>query len=335
MGSLIDRLARRAAARDAVSRRELGHSVGRGLLDHGDRAEALARSLAVGGRVSRRGMLAFTGATVAGAALLDPQRARAIQLCPDGHTCPDNTICCGPPGTEPCCFTNLVCCKGQCCCPPGKDCCIGTFQGNFVCQCCDPGVSCDPIKGCGNGAPSPKPILGRAVNVAVVSGQVLVKLPGQRFVPVSSARQIPVGSFLDTTRGTVRLTSAANSRGAVQSGDFSGGVFQVAQSRSGGGLTDLNLSGGSFGGCAVGAGRRAVATRSSRVVRRLRGNARGRFRTRGRYSAATVRGTNWSVEDRCDGTLTRVVHGVVAVRDFRKRRNVTVRAGKSYLARAG
>jgi hypothetical protein len=177
------------------------------------------------------------------------------------------------------------------------------------------------------------PVLGRAVNVAVVSGQVLIKLRG-RFVPLSAAQQIPVGSLLDTTRGTVRLTSAANTRGATQFGDFTGGAFQVGQSRGGGGLTDLNLSGGSFRGCAGGAGRRAVATRSGRVVRRLRGKARGRFRTRGRYSAATVRGTAWSVEDRCDGTLTRVSSGVVVVNDLRKHRNVIVRAGKSYLARA-
>jgi hypothetical protein len=71
------------------------------------------------------------------------------------------------------------------------------------------------------------------------------------------------------------------------------------------------------------------------VVRRLRGSANGRFRTRGRYSAATVRGTIWDTADRCDGTLTRVQRGVVDVRDFRARRNVTVRAGRSYLARAG
>ncbi len=184
------------------------------------------------------------------------------------------------------------------------------------------------------GPPGQRPVLGRAVNTAPVSGRVLVKLPGQGFVPLSAAQQIPVGSLVDTSGGTVRLTSAVNARGKVQSGDFSGGVFQVAQSRRGGGLTDLNLSGGSFGGCASGAGRRAEAARLSRVVRRLRGKARGRFRTRGRYSAATVRGTNWSVEDRCDGTLTRVKTGVVDVRDFRARRNVSVRAGKRYLARA-
>jgi hypothetical protein len=40
------------------------------------------------------------------------------------------------------------------------------------------------------------------------------------------------------------------------------------------------------------------------------------------------------VTDRCDGTLTTVQRGRVAVRDFRRRKTVVVRAGKRYLARA-
>jgi ferric-dicitrate binding protein FerR (iron transport regulator) len=50
-------------------------------------------------------------------------------------------------------------------------------------------------------------------------------------------------------------------------------------------------------------------------------------------AAATVRGTKWRVQDRCDGTLTTVTRGVVAVRDFRLRRTILVTAGQSYLAR--
>jgi DNA-binding beta-propeller fold protein YncE len=193
------------------------------------------------------------------------------------------------------------------------------------------------------------PVLGSKVNVAVVSGKVFVSVPGRgafaslsvpgvkgrTFVPLTAARQIPVGSLVDARRGTVRLTSAVNASGARQSGNFTSGVFQVLQSRRLHGLTDLNLAGGSSRGCARGAGRNAGAARlSRRVIRRLRGNARGRYRTRGRYSAGTLRGTIWDTIDRCDGTLTVVRRGVVVVRDFRKRRNITVRAGKSYLARA-
>jgi ferric-dicitrate binding protein FerR (iron transport regulator) len=71
------------------------------------------------------------------------------------------------------------------------------------------------------------------------------------------------------------------------------------------------------------------------VLRRLFGNAHGRFRTRGRSSTATVRGTEWSVIDRCDGTLTTVKRGTVIVRDTVKHRTVKLRSGQSYLARRG
>ena len=67
--------------------------------------------------------------------------------------------------------------------------------------------------------------------------------------------------------------------------------------------------------------------------RRLWGDGKGRFRTKGEFSSATVRGTRWLVEDRCDGTLTRVTKGKVAVRDFVRKRTVIVRAGKQYLAK--
>jgi hypothetical protein len=71
-----------------------------------------------------------------------------------------------------------------------------------------------------------------------------------------------------------------------------------------------------------------------KTVRRLWAQGKGRFRTRGRYSAAAVRGTNWLTADRCDGTLTQVKQGKVAVTDLVKHKTVLVPAGKSYLARA-
>jgi ferric-dicitrate binding protein FerR (iron transport regulator) len=51
-------------------------------------------------------------------------------------------------------------------------------------------------------------------------------------------------------------------------------------------------------------------------------------------SSATVRGTIWLTQDPCDGTLTTVKRGRVNVRDFKRRRTVSVKAGHSYLARA-
>ena len=93
------------------------------------------------------------------------------------------------------------------------------------------------------------------------------------------------------------------------------------------------MKGSSFAGCGKSA-RGSVRASASRTIRRLRSNSRGRFRTRGRHSAATVRGTKWTVADRCDGTLTTVQRGKVTVRDFRRKKNIVVKAGKSYLARA-
>lgn len=198
------------------------------------------------------------------------------------------------------------------------------------------------------------PTQGVDVNVEQVSGTVLVGLrgtaaraarnePGARtsqkgvtFVPLSEARQVPVGSFLDTRRGTVRLQSARDRRGTRQTGTFLNSLFQVRQSRKRRlkGRTDLVLKGGNFSRCRTVRRGKPTAALSRRTIRRLRANARGRFRTGGRNSSATVRGTIWDIADRCDGTLTRVRRGSVVVRDFRRKRNIVVRAGKSYLARA-
>lgn len=200
----------------------------------------------------------------------------------------------------------------------------------------------------------PPPVLGRIVNVAPVKGKVFVRAKvagpkGRRFVALKEARQVPTGSLLDTRKGTVRIVSARDRASKrVQAGNFLDGVFQVLQSRKAKfkGLTELRLKGASFKRCRTGKSRgkgkgksrrgtSRVRSSRARTIRRLSGSAQGRFRTRGRHSAATVRGTKWTVSDRCDGTLTKVRRGRVAVFDFRRKQTIVVRAGKSYLARAG
>ena len=84
-------------------------------------------------------------------------------------------------------------------------------------------------------------------------------------------------------------------------------------------------------GRAVGHGRQEEGPKS--VLGKLWGNGKGKFRTNGKYSSATVRGTIWLTTDRCDGTLTTVRRGTVRVRDLRRHKTVTVKAGHSYLAR--
>jgi hypothetical protein len=203
----------------------------------------------------------------------------------------------------------------------------------------------------------PAPVLGKTVNVEPVSGIVLVKLPsnakasvagpldsaveslskGIGFIPLTEARQIPVGSTLETTRGVVKLTTATAASGKFQSGDFGAGIFKLLQSRKQRGLTDLNIinSRSPRQVCASLGKRASIASKhlSSQTLGRLNANAHGKFTTRGQYSAATVRGTVWSVSNQCDGTLTRVTRGVVSVRDFRRRKTITLFTGQHYLAR--
>ena len=167
---------------------------------------------------------------------------------------------------------------------------------------------------------------GRTVNVAVVSGTVRVRLRGtNRFVDLRRLRQIPTGSELDTVRGRVRLTSAA-ARG-TQSGVFFNGRFVVTQVRRGTRLTSLRLSG------PLRCPPRAAAGTAPPPRRRLWGNAKGSFRTRGRFATAAVRGTTWLTEDTCAGTLVRVRQGRVEVFDVVRARRIQLRAGQSYLAR--
>ena len=146
------------------------------------------------------------------------------------------------------------------------------------------------------------------------------------------ALPIPVGSVLDARKGTVVLSTALPGDD-TQTGTFHGGLFQVRQPAGARGMTELVLR-GPLPTCTRG-GARAAAASAKRRRRALWGSDdHGRFRTRGSNSVATVRGTAWYVEDRCDGTLTRVSKGSVSVRDLRRERTVIVDAGKSYLARS-
>jgi hypothetical protein len=191
------------------------------------------------------------------------------------------------------------------------------------------------------GGQSP-PVPGKSVAVGVESGKVFVTSASGRRTRLTGGATIPVGSRIDTRQGRVALTSAATGTGArTQSAQFYQGTFTVRQSRPasrGAALTtDIVLAAASRSQCATARGASAAAVGKKKgpraVLSKLWGNGKGRFRTKGKYSAATVRGTIWLTQERCDGTLTRVRRGTVSVRDLKRRRTVTVKAGRSYLAR--
>ena len=186
--------------------------------------------------------------------------------------------------------------------------------------------------------PKAQPDFGKSV-VVEPQGTVRVKNEDGEWEALSSDAELPVGATIDTRRGQVALSSRG-CRGGMQTGRFGGGIFAVRQPRSACGRVDVYLRGGSFKSCPRltarrhRAGRTASASRSKRV-RRLWGRDRGgRFRSHGRHSHATVRGTRWLTVDRCDGTLTKVTDGSVAVRDLVRHRTVVVRVGHSYVAKS-
>ncbi len=183
----------------------------------------------------------------------------------------------------------------------------------------------------------PPPKFAETINLQPVSGKILVELPAtSRFIPLSSARQVPVGTLVDASAGVVRLTAATATPAQFDAGDFQAGIFEILQDPVERGLTELRIRDTRTSRTACGRGRAPSTGRrlSSRLLGLLLGDANGRFRTRGEFSAATVRGTKWGVRNRCDGTLTIVRRGVMVVTDFGLHKNVTVRAGHNYLAKA-
>ena len=206
-------------------------------------------------------------------------------------------------------------------------------------------------------APAPgSPTLGKTFNVSLVSGLVLVKVNGQ-LIPLTEVTQIPKNTLIDALHGTIALTTAAlgpsGARDAAakgkkhktptQQGTFGGAIFKISQATGGAGkgLVTLALVENAFSGapsystCKAHKAADPTATAaSSRTLQLLHASAHGKFRTSGRYSAATVLGTKWTVADRCDGTLTHDITDSVAVTDFVRHKTIVLHAGQSYLAEA-
>jgi hypothetical protein len=185
--------------------------------------------------------------------------------------------------------------------------------------------------------PLPPPVSGHSASLFPVAGTVSVRLPGHgSFEDLAKAKNVPVGTTVNTTLGHVELCRATVKGGQKQCAEFNSGEFRIEE-KAGGSSEHLQLTGGSFSGCPAsraGAARAGAGRRGSGSARKLWGSGHGHFTTDGRNSSTTVRGTIWFVEDRCDYTLTRVVRGVVAVYDYRLHRTISVSAGHRYVARA-
>jgi hypothetical protein len=195
--------------------------------------------------------------------------------------------------------------------------------------------------------PPPVPVLKRSVVISRLSGKVLVRVPGSSmYVDVTALKSIPLGSIVDATNGRVTLTSAADKNGKTSTAVFYDGKFRVTQTGTDPVITVLTLVGpvppcpttkkrsAGKGKARTNAVADAGATKKKTKPRRLWGDGKGTFQTKGAYSSATVRGTKWLVQDDCKLTLTRVAHGVVTVADFVKKKSIRLAAPHTYVARA-
>ncbi len=179
----------------------------------------------------------------------------------------------------------------------------------------------------------PPPVIGKTVVAGPKRGEVRVKVPGHEdFDPLAARASIPVGSVVDATHGAVAVRSALDTAGGNQTGTFFGGRFQVLQSPTAG-VVRIKLR----GRLSCGGARGTISTtprKRRRKRRRVWGtDSGGLFQTLGLDSVTTVRGTRWLTEDRCGGTLTRVVRGSVVVRERRTGRRFVLHAGDRHLAR--
>ena len=189
-------------------------------------------------------------------------------------------------------------------------------------------VSMDAAKSVNADFLPPPPTPGSTANLSLASGTVFFKVPSSEdAVHLAGAAQVPIGTEVDTTDGVAKVTVARGP--TLDTSEFYEGDFTVLQPGPKA-LGELRLKGGNFLDCV--SSFRALAKK--RPLRRLWGSGKGHFKTRGRYSSATVRGTKWLTEDLCDSTRITVVQGVVLVHDFVRNVDVSVPAGHSYRANA-
>jgi hypothetical protein len=169
--------------------------------------------------------------------------------------------------------------------------------------------------------PTATPVPAGSVGVDEIAGTVLIRDPKtKKFVPFDE-KLLKTGAELDTRKGTVEITNPAGEKAK-----FFDGIFKLSLTPN---LTTLTLS--EPLDCSK--KRKARAAAKKPKTRQLWGDGKGKFRTKGSYSAATVRGTKWLVKDTCTTTLTDVRVGTVLVDDLVKHKKIMLRAKKKYTAR--
>lgn len=186
-------------------------------------------------------------------------------------------------------------------------------------------------------AGSRKPVLGRSALIRGEDYGYGTPVGEREYDGLSQSLKIPTGSRIDARNAAVRVTVASTANGGRKDMSLSGGPFTVGLSRR---TTVYRFATGPRR-CSRSGPRAPADARTPRIVVRTK-KRKGRLNkgppqrvvVLGPHSNASSAGTAWITEARCSGTFTRVLSGVVDVRDLVLKKTVVVKAGHSYLARA-
>ena len=199
------------------------------------------------------------------------------------------------------------------------------------------------------------PVPGETSVVKALSGEVFVKLPtrttlgfsGMRapfqeggFVSLKGVASVPLGSTVDTRKGEVSISSAANSYSAAdkrakqQAARIKAAIFVLKQKRLKDRKATISTDVSLLSPPAAEAACTKPGPPKGLPVRSLSMVAKGFFRAIGGASVGTARDATFTTTDRCDGTLTEVGKGHVSLVVKGHKTPVTVKAGHAYLVKA-
>jgi len=154
--------------------------------------------------------------------------------------------------------------------------------------------------------------------------------PDGKPIPGDQANNLPPGSTVDVSGNkAIDLTDPAGNE-MVFYGQTDGVPSSFIYQGIKNGIVQLQLTGGTFN-----SSRKfsvlGTHAKTKKPTRRLWGSGKGKFTTKGKYAAATVRGTQWLIADYADHTLVTVKRGLVAVQNFATKKTTLVPAGKSII----
>jgi hypothetical protein len=172
---------------------------------------------------------------------------------------------------------------------------------------------------------------GSNIVVTRAAGNVLYQT-SSGLQSLSNGKKLKLGTFIDASHGRVTVTSASDTHGSYQTALYYGGKFKTRQRGGARPVTEAYLVGKL--GCKRHAKTATAARKRKSKTRHLWGDSHGNFRTVGRSSSASTRGTKYLVTDTCAGTTTKVVRGKVLVRSFKDNTKHFVTAGHSFFAPA-